>query len=66
MSKPAQSSSGALHKLYQKQQPKLGTKKGTSRLLTTFAEDDYKRIAALIAKWLEESESTAGRRSRRR
>ncbi|AWL11801.1 hypothetical protein HMF8227_01323 [Saliniradius amylolyticus] len=66
MSKPTPSSSGALHKLYQKQQPKLGAKRGTSKLLTTFAEDDYQRIAALIAKWLEESEKPQRRRSQRR
>ncbi|WP_102796852.1 hypothetical protein [Bowmanella denitrificans] len=47
---------GALHKLFSRQQPKIGAKPATGRLLKSFAEEDYRRIARLIQKWLDESD----------
>ncbi|MEP0177373.1 MAG: hypothetical protein ABJH28_18645 [Paraglaciecola sp.] len=43
-----------LSKLYAKQQPKVKAKKGMARLLLIYAENDPKRIAALIQKWMKE------------
>ncbi|MCC2615411.1 hypothetical protein LJ739_04055 [Aestuariibacter halophilus] len=47
--------SSALHKLYARQQPKLNTTQRHSALLKTFADDDYRAIAALLARWIDES-----------
>ncbi|MFT2091561.1 hypothetical protein [Paraglaciecola sp. 2405UD69-4] len=43
-----------LSKLYSRQQPKVKAKKGMARLLLVYAENDPKRIAALIQKWMKE------------
>lgn len=43
-----------LQKLYQRQQPKVHASSRKAALLKTFAEDDYKRIAKLLQKWLDE------------
>ncbi|WP_289027977.1 hypothetical protein [uncultured Paraglaciecola sp.] len=43
-----------LSKLYSRQQPKVKAKKGMARLLLAYAENDSKRIAALIQKWMRE------------
>lgn len=43
-----------LSKLYKRQQPKVKAKKGMAGLLLTYAENDPKRIAALIQKWMKE------------
>lgn len=45
---------GNLHKLFAKSGGKTNAK--TARLIKTFAEDDYKRIALLIQAWLKEDE----------
>ncbi|GAB3035791.1 hypothetical protein [Bowmanella dokdonensis] len=45
-----------MNKLFQRQQPKVGARPGTGRLLRSFAEDDCKRIALLIQTWLEADE----------
>ena len=45
--------SGALHKIYMRQQPKMRQSKRVGVLLKTFAEDDYRRIALVIKKWLK-------------
>tara|TARA_Y100000034_G_C6569650_1_gene246844 strand:+ start:272 stop:466 length:195 start_codon:yes stop_codon:yes gene_type:complete len=47
-----------LTRLYERQQPKLGINQRQTALLKTFAEDDYKRIAQLIQKWLDDSSSS--------
>lgn len=44
-----------LTKLYARQQPKVKAKKGMARLLLAYAENDPKRIADLLKKWLDES-----------
>ena len=43
-----------LSKLYARQQPKVKAKKGMANLLLTYAENDNKRIADLLKKWLDE------------
>ena len=56
--KPAkQASASPLQRIYAKQKPKLRVNTRQTALLKTFAEDDYKRIALLIKKWLDESDS---------
>ncbi|MDN4503292.1 hypothetical protein QX776_12850 [Alteromonadaceae bacterium BrNp21-10] len=45
-----------LQRLFTKQQPKVAAKKKVGKLLTTMAEEDHKRIAILLQKWLDESE----------
>ena len=42
-----------LQKLFSRQQIKVKAKKGMSRLLMTYAEDDPQRIARVIQTWLE-------------
>ena len=49
-------SASPLKKLFTKQQPKLNATPRKAALLKTFAEDDYKKIALLIQKWLEQDE----------
>jgi hypothetical protein len=44
-----------LHKLFARQQPKVRAKKGMARLLLVYAENDSKRIAHLLNKWMQES-----------
>lgn len=46
---------GAFHRLFIKQQAKINAKPTTTRLLKTFAEEDYRHIAKLIQLWLNES-----------
>ena len=48
-----------LQRLFNKQQPKVAAKKKVGKLLTTMAEEDHKRIAILLQKWLADSESDA-------
>ena len=43
-----------LGKLFARQQPKVKAKKGMANLLKTYAENDHKRIAHLLNKWIEE------------
>jgi hypothetical protein len=43
-----------LGKLFARQQPKVKAKKGMSNLLLTYAENDSKRIADLLKKWIDE------------
>lgn len=45
---------GAFHRLFIKQQTKVNATPGTARLLKTFAEEDYRRIAKFIQHWLNE------------
>ncbi|WP_156896255.1 hypothetical protein [Aestuariibacter salexigens] len=45
-----------LSRLYQRQQGKVNPSARQGALLKTFAEDDYKRIAKLIQRWLQEDE----------
>ena len=43
-----------LGKLFARQQPKVKANKGMANLLLTYAENDNKRIAHLINKWMNE------------
>jgi hypothetical protein len=43
-----------LNKLFARQQPKMKVNKRRTKLLLVFSEQDHKRIAALIKKWLDE------------
>lgn len=52
MEKPA----SPLKKLFAKQQPKVSATARKSQFLKTFADDDYKKIAILIQKWLEQDD----------
>ncbi|NCP63977.1 MAG: hypothetical protein GW763_04630 [Paraglaciecola sp.] len=45
-----------LTKLFARQQPKVKAKKRVSALLLNFAENDHKRIAELIKKWMQAEE----------
>jgi hypothetical protein len=45
-----------LGKLFARQQPKVRAKKGMANLLLTYAENDSKRIAHLINKWMNEGD----------
>lgn len=47
-----------LSKLFARQQPKVRAKRGMSKLLLTYAENDNKRIADLISKWINETNSS--------
>lgn len=47
-----------LGKLFARQQPKVKAKPGMSKLLLTYAENDSKRIAHLINKWMNETLSS--------
>lgn len=47
--------SSPLQKLYRRQQPKMQASPRKAALLKTFADDDYKKIAKLIQKWLNET-----------
>lgn len=42
-----------LGKLFARQQPKVRARKGMANLLLTYAENDSKRIAHLIDKWMK-------------
>ena len=42
-----------LTKLFKRQQVKVKAKDRVARLLLTYAENDHKRIALLIQRWLE-------------
>ena len=44
-----------LGKLFARKQPIVKAKKGMANLLLTYAENDYKRIAHLIDKWMNEA-----------
>ncbi|WP_438863087.1 hypothetical protein [Neptunicella sp.] len=46
-----------LNNLFERQQPKVNAKPDMGKLLTCLAEEDHKRIAQLIQKWLNESEA---------
>ncbi|MFQ3234484.1 MAG: hypothetical protein ACI9C4_000035 [Paraglaciecola sp.] len=43
----------ALSKLFAAKKSKVNTNKCVTELLCVFAEQDHKRIARLLAKWLE-------------
>ncbi|WP_339724526.1 hypothetical protein [uncultured Paraglaciecola sp.] len=43
-----------LSKLFARQQPKVRAKKGMANLLLTYAENDNKRIADLLSRWIDE------------
>ena len=47
------SAQGAFSRVFTSQQTKVNSKKEVSDLLTHFAEEDLKRIAAMIQKWLD-------------
>jgi hypothetical protein len=53
--KPYQSPLG---KLFTRQQPKVKAKLGMAKLLLTYADNDSKRIAHLINKWMNETLSS--------
>jgi hypothetical protein len=44
-----------LGKLFDRQQPKVKAKRAMAKLLLTYAENDSKRIAHLINKWMNET-----------
>jgi hypothetical protein len=44
-----------LSKLFARQQPKVRAKKAMAKLLLTYAEEDYKRIAELLSIWIGSS-----------
>jgi hypothetical protein len=44
-----------LGKLFARQQPKIKAKRAMTQLLLTYAENDSKRIALLINKWMNET-----------
>jgi len=46
-----------LGKLFERQQPKVKARRGMAKLLLTYAENDSKRIAHLIDKWMNETHS---------
>jgi hypothetical protein len=46
-----------LGKLFDRQQPKVKAMRGMANLLLTYAENDSKRIAHLIDKWMNETHS---------
>ena len=41
-----------LSKLFTRQQPKVRAKEAMAKLLMTYAEEDYKRIAVLLSVWI--------------
>jgi flagellar biosynthesis/type III secretory pathway M-ring protein FliF/YscJ len=43
-----------LSKLFARQQPKVKAKKRMANLLLAYAENDSKRIAHLIKRWMDE------------
>jgi hypothetical protein len=43
-----------LSKLFARQQPKVKAKKGMANLLLAYAENDSKRIAHLLQRWMDE------------
>lgn len=43
-----------LNKLFARQKQKMKVNKRMAKLLLVFSEQDHKRIAALIQKWLDE------------
>ena len=57
MSKTATKTSSPLSKLFARQQPKVAATDRKGKLLKTFADDDYRKIAQLIQQWLEEDEN---------
>ena len=46
-----------LGKLFDRQQPKVKARRAMAKLLLTYAENDSKRIAHLIDKWMNETHS---------
>ena len=63
-------SQGAFSRVFTSQQTKVNSKKEVSDLLTHFAEEDLKRIAVMIQKWLdkdlkEKSVGTVNKSNRR-
>jgi hypothetical protein len=44
-----------LNRLFIRQQPKVKAKKGMANLLLAYAENDSKRIALLLTKWMNET-----------
>ena len=46
-----------LGRLFARKQPKVKAKRGMAKLLLTYAENDSKRIAHLINKWMNETHS---------
>lgn len=59
----SQDKKGPLHNLFARQQPKVAAKKKVGKLLTSMAEEDHKRIALLIKKWLEQDEARAKKKA---
>lgn len=53
-----------LNNLFERQQPKVNAKPDMGKLLTCLAEEDHKRIAQLIQKWLNEKEGGNHKKSR--
>jgi hypothetical protein len=43
-----------LGKLFARQSPKVRTKKGMTNLMLAYADNDSKRIAQLLNKWMKE------------
>lgn len=48
-----QATKGAFSRFFSAQQTKVNSRKEVSNLLTHFAEDDLKKIAVMIQKWLD-------------
>ena len=48
-----QGAQGAFSRVFARQQTKVNSSKEVSNLLTHFAEEDLKRIAVMIQKWLD-------------
>lgn len=62
MTKPNHS---PLTRIFNKQQNNIKPNKQVANVLTSFAEDDYKRIAQLIKVWLDQdAQSGKGRRKK--
>lgn len=47
-----------LQRLHRRQQQKVATKPQVSQFLSRLADDDHKRIAQLIRKWLEQDQQS--------
>lgn len=53
----AKKAGSVFQRLFRKQQPKVNANEKVGNVLKTFAEDDYRRIAVLIQKWLEKDQN---------
>lgn len=52
----AKKAGSVFQRLFRKQQPKVNANEKVGKVLKTFAEEDYQRIAALIQAWLEKDQ----------